>query len=160
RRKQIAVSLRRALSDPALLGSSLAGDSWRTWRILLIAAMGEALTDDERETFKRLTGGREREPGRRVEEFTAIVGRRGGKSRAIASLACRSVGLCDSRHVLAPGERGLVLCIAPESKQAHIVLNYCAAIFESSPLMHQLIERRTADVLSLTTGIDIEVRSA
>ena len=43
-----AVSLRRALTDPGLLGSVLSGDTWRAWRTLLIAAMGEPLRDDER----------------------------------------------------------------------------------------------------------------
>ena len=55
------VSLREALSDPNLLGTAIAGDSWRSWRILLIAAMGEELSEDEREIFTQLTG-REREP--------------------------------------------------------------------------------------------------
>ena len=36
------VSIRKALSDPNLLGTTLAGDTWSAWRILLIAMMGEA----------------------------------------------------------------------------------------------------------------------
>jgi hypothetical protein len=31
----------------------LAGDGWLAWRVLLAAAMGEALTDEERVTFGR-----------------------------------------------------------------------------------------------------------
>lgn len=69
------VTLRHALSDPQLLGKALEGDSWLPWRTLLIAAMGEALTDDERVLFQQLTG-RAREPGQRVEEFAGVVGRR------------------------------------------------------------------------------------
>ena len=45
------VTMRKALADKKLLGNVLAGDSWRAWRVLMIAAMGEPLTDDERETF-------------------------------------------------------------------------------------------------------------
>ena len=60
--------------------------SWLPWRVLLIAAMGEALTDDERPIFKQLTG-RAREPLQRVNEFEAVVGRRGGKTTAMAALA-------------------------------------------------------------------------
>ena len=37
------VPLREALSDPNLLGTAIAGDSWSSWRTLLIAAMGEEL---------------------------------------------------------------------------------------------------------------------
>jgi len=71
------VPLREALSDPNLLGTAIAGDSWGSWRTLLIAAMGEALRDDEREIFTKLTG-RVREPLQRVDEFAAVIGRRGG----------------------------------------------------------------------------------
>jgi hypothetical protein len=62
-------TLRRALSDRNVLGATLAGDSWRAWRVLLIAAMGEPLTEDERTLFAELTGGRPQEPLQRVEEF-------------------------------------------------------------------------------------------
>ena len=78
------VPLREALSDPNLLGTAIGGDSWSSWRTLLIAAMGEALREDEREIFSQLTG-REREPLQRVDQFAAVVGRRGGKSKEIAT---------------------------------------------------------------------------
>ena len=113
-------TMRQALDDPALLGNVLAGPSWSAWRVLLIAAMGERLTKSERKLFTRLTG-RESEPGQRIEELWAVVGRRGGKSRAMAVLASYIAGLCDHSDVLAPGERGLVLCVAPDLKQAGIV---------------------------------------
>jgi hypothetical protein len=68
-----------------LLGGVLAGDSWRPWRILLIAMMGEPLDAEERVIFAELTG-RPTEPLERCEEFWGVIGRRGGKSRAIAVL--------------------------------------------------------------------------
>jgi hypothetical protein len=89
------ISIRKALADKKLLGDILVGDSWQAWRVLLIAAMGDALTDEERTIFTALTG-RPTEPGQRVEEFCAVVGRRGGKSRAMAILAAYVGGLC--RH--------------------------------------------------------------
>jgi len=60
--------IRQALSDPHLLGRLLEGDFW-----LLIAAMGEKLTDDERVIFKQFTG-RDREPCQRVNELAVIAG--------------------------------------------------------------------------------------
>ena len=39
------VTLSKALEDPELLGSALAGPTWHAWRSLLIAAMGEPLTN-------------------------------------------------------------------------------------------------------------------
>jgi hypothetical protein len=150
-------TLRRALSDPNLLGTAFAGDSWTAWRILLIAAMGEPLTDDERAAFTALTG-RAQEPLQRVEEMVSVVGRRGGKSRAMATLTAYLAGLY--RHELALGERGIVLCIAPDQRQAAITLEYAAAAFEASPILAQLIANRTADTLELSNCISVEVRSA
>jgi hypothetical protein len=72
------MTMRRALSDTALPGNVLPGDSWRAWRILLIATMGEALDDEERAIFKTLTG-RPTEPGERVDEFYRVRKVRGDR---------------------------------------------------------------------------------
>ena len=153
------VSMRKALADPRLLGTALPGDSWRPWRTLLIAAMGEKLTDDERALFKTLTG-REREPLQRVDAFAAVVGRRGGKSRAMSVLATYIAGLCDHTDALVPGERGVLLCVALDQKVAGIILNYAAALFEGSPILKQVIANRAGDALELTNGVTLEVRPA
>ena len=152
-------SMRKALKDPNLLGNTLNGDSWHAWRVLLIAMTGEKLTDAERATFKILTQ-RERELLQLVEEFIAVVGRRGGKSLAMSILAAYIAGLCDHRDVLVPGETGVVLLVAPSQRQAKIVLNYVEAAFEQSPIMRQLIANRTQDTLELTNHVTIEVRPA
>jgi hypothetical protein len=149
--------MREALADVRLLGNVLAGDSWQAWRVLLIAMMGEALNDDERIIFTKLTG-RETEPLQRIEEAAFVVGRRGGKSRSMATGATYIAGLC--KHQLVHGERGVLLCIAPYQRQAAIVLEYAAAAFEQSPILRQLVVNRTQDTLELTNGISIEVRSA
>jgi hypothetical protein len=124
---------------------------------LLIAAMGEALTDTERATFTQLTG-RDREPLRRVEEAAFVVGRRGGKSKAVATLAAYLAGLCD--HRLVRGERGVCLCVAPDQRQAQITLDYCEAALTGSPILKQLVANRTSDTLELTNRISVEVRAA
>jgi hypothetical protein len=58
------------------------------------------------------------------------------------------------------GERGVLLMIAPDQRQAGIALNYAEAAFEASQILKQLIASRTADTLELTNGISIEVRAA
>jgi hypothetical protein len=45
-------------------------------------------------------------------------------------------------------------------KQAQVAFGYCAAIFESVPLLSALVKSTTADTISLTNGIDLEIRSA
>jgi hypothetical protein len=151
------ITIRKALADKKLLGGILSGKSWAAWHVLMIAAMGEALTDEERTIFTALTG-RSVEPLQRVEELEAVVGRRGGKSRAMATLACYIAGLC--RHPLVRGERGVVLLIAPDQRQAKIDLDYAAAGLEQSPILKQLIANRNSDTLELSNGINIEVRAA
>jgi hypothetical protein len=154
-----AVTMRRALSDPALLGDVLRGDSWQAWRVILIAAMGEPLTDGERIIFHKLTG-RPQEPGERVEELLAVVGRRGGKSRAIAVLCVFIAVFIDHSAVLVVGERPVVICLAPSQKQAGVVFGYVAGILESTPMLAMLVKSKTAEILSLSNGIEIEIRSA
>lgn len=152
------IPLRTALADRALLGGIIDGASWKPWRSLLIASMGEELTPDEREVFTALTG-REREPLQPVEEFAAVKGRRAGGSRSAAVLAGYVGGLCEHPSLVA-GERGVLLMVAADQRQADVILNYCEAAFRGSPVLAQLIESRTARELRLTNGIDIEVRAA
>ena len=125
----------------------------------LIAAMGEELREDEREIFTKLTG-RDREPLQRVDQFAAVIGRRGGRVRAMATLAGYLAGLCDHTDALVPGERGVLLCVALDQRVAKIILDYAEASFERSPILKQLIASRTADALELTNGITLEVRPA
>jgi hypothetical protein len=153
------ITLRRALADPNLLGRTLAGHSWAAWRTLLIAAMGEELTASEREIFKQVTG-RDDEPNARVEELAIVAGRRGGKSRALSTLACYLAALTDYRDALAPGERGVCILLAPDQRQAAIDLSYCAATFEQSPILKQLVVNQISDTLELSNGVSIEVRAA
>jgi hypothetical protein len=121
--------------------------------------MGEELTADERQIFSNLTG-REHEPLQRVDQFAAVIGRRGGKSKATATLASYIAGLCDHSDAWVPGERGVLLCIALDQRIAKIILDYAEACFERSPMLKQLIASRTADALELTNGITLEVRPA
>jgi hypothetical protein len=157
-RNRPRISLRDALDDPQLLGTMLQGDSWFAWRALLFASMGEQLTHEERTLFRELTQ-REHEPDQRVEEFIAVIGRRGGKSRAISVIATYIAAFVP-HPMLAPGERGIVLCIAPDVEQSKIALDYIEAAFRASPILCQLIEARTQRSLKLTNKIDIEVRAS
>jgi hypothetical protein len=151
-------SLRQALTDENLLGAALAGPSWATWRAVLIGAMGEALEPAEAEAFVRVTG---RQPlTQRVDELWCCVGRRGGKSRAMSSLAVYLAGLCDYRDTLDHGEVGTVLLLAPDVRQSKLLLDYAEAMLSATPIMSQLLSGRTAEILTLTNGIRLEVRSA
>jgi hypothetical protein len=109
--------------------------------------------------FKELTG-RDREPNQRVEEFVCVKGRRAGGSSATGkALIPYLAGLCEHPS-LAAGERGILLCIAADQRQADVILDYAEAAFRDSPILAQLIEARTARELRLNNGITVEVRAA
>lgn len=153
------VSLREALADPALLGGAIPGESWLPWRTLLIAAMGEPLTDDERTIFTALTG-RDVEPLEQVEELWAIVGRRGGKTRAAGTLAAYVAGLCDHSDALAPGERGVLPIMAASTDQATRAFHHVVGILNHSPVLRSEVQDQLSDVIRLGTAIDVQIRPA
>ena len=153
------VTMRHALEDPDLFGAVLPGESWASWRVLLIGAMGEPLTDDERVVFEALTG-REHEPLERVDELWCVIGRRGGKTRAVAVLAAYLSALVDWSDALAPGERASLPVMSATTWQASKCLQYLKGIFGSVPAFEKLVENETSDTIALSTKLDIEVRPA
>jgi hypothetical protein len=153
-----SLTMRLAL-DKRLLGSALDGDSWAVWRTMLIACMGEPLMPDEMETFTRFTG-RTSSPPSRVEEAVFVVGRRGGKDQTASVLASYLAAFVDWSPVLSRGERGLVLCIGADQRQAKITRDRIEGVFDASPALSKLITNRTADSIELSNGIIIEVRAA
>jgi hypothetical protein len=148
-------TLRHALFDPNLL--DLGAPSWAAWRPLLLSIMGEPLLPDELELFRRLTG-RTIAPERRVDEAWIVAGRRAGKTRTMAALATYIAGLCSHHHHLAKGQRGYVLIVAPDLKQAGELIGYCRGIFES-PLLKQLVARQTAEEIELKNNIVIRTQT-
>ena len=153
------VSLREALEDDRLLGRAIPGDSWKAWRVVLLAAMGEPLKADELEIFQRLTD-RTTAPTEPAEEVTAVVGRRSGKTRALALCSTYLATLIDYSEVLAPGERGIALLVGPDQRQAKIALGYASGFINQSPLLSERVIGRTADTIALNNGVDLEVRAA
>jgi hypothetical protein len=152
-------TLRKAFADKKLLGAELGGESWAKWRILLMALMGEKLRDGELDIFRQLTQ-RDQAPAECVSEFYGVIGRRGGKSKAIATLAVYLATMVSWKAKLSRGETGTILIIAADQRQARVILDYAAATLESSAILRQAIVRLTSDVIELTGNIVIEVRAA
>ena len=142
-----------AFTDTTLLGAAL-GDptTWQMWRTIFKAGYGLALGRSEARAFASVAGSR-KPPTQRVRELWAIVGRRGGKSRMAALIACYAA--CFQKYALAPGEKGMVVVIAMSLDQAKVVFNYALAFLQSSPVLRQLIDSTTASEIRLTNGIVI-----
>ena len=80
--------MRHALTSPDYFGGvdMMGADSWAGWRSILLAIVGEPLTPAELDIFRTITD-RDTSPTEPVREFWGVVGRRGGKSRAMGTLA-------------------------------------------------------------------------
>jgi hypothetical protein len=153
------IRMRESLHDRDLFGRIMAGSSWYGWRILLIASAGEALTDDERQEFSKLTG-REREPRKFCHELIVVAGRRAGKSTAMLVFAIWIACLCDHRGVLAPGEVGIVLLVSRDQRVSRMLLDRCAEMLLLSRPLGSMIINRTQDAIELSNHVRIELRPA
>ena len=151
--------MRQALANSAVLGDAMPGDSWRAWRVVLIACAGEKLTPSERKVWRKLTG-RAREPGKLVSVFACIAGRRSGKTKAAAVFIvwlCLCVDWSDS---LSLGEQGVALFLSPIERQAEIAHGYCMAIIDHVELFKAQVANRTASTIELHNGIVLRTEAA
>ena len=82
------------------------------------------------------------------------------KIRSASVLASYFAVFVNWAPVLSRGERGLVLCIGADQRQAKITRDRIEGVFDASPALSKLIINRTADSIELSNGIIIEVRAA
>lgn len=134
------------------------GASWDAWRSFLAAVFALPMSDTEATLFERCTG-RRTAPTTHAREAWMVVGRRGGKSRIAALLAVFLAAF--RRYELAPGERGVVMVIAADRRQARVVFRYVRALIESVDMLRAMVlDRPTKEAIHLTNGISIEVHTA
>jgi hypothetical protein len=129
------------------------------WGVFLKAVFGLPMTEAEAAGFQRHTG-RQVPPDKPAREAWLIVGRRGGKSRIAALVAVYLACVRDYQPLLAPGERGTVMVIAADRRQAGVVFRYIEALITGVPMLAALIERRTREAIYLTNGVVLEVQTA
>jgi hypothetical protein len=153
------VSIREALNDDRLLGTLLAGKSWDSWKAVLIAAMGEKLTDEEMALYEARTG-RSETPNEMVEELDLIAGRRSGKTTAVGALSVYLSALCDWSDVLNRGDRGVLPFLAQSQRTAKIAFRHANAAFSDIKALKRMVENVTVDTIILNNGVDLEIRPA
>jgi hypothetical protein len=120
------ISLSRALTDPALFGSTFRAPSFWTWRTLAKVIDGIPFTEQrEIELFRQCTGRSELSsvPGRRI---ILLAGRRAGKDRFLSACAVWRAALCaDWRKHTSAGEQAVCLLLGADKRQAVILRKYC-----------------------------------
>ena len=132
------------------------GASWAAWRAVLAAVFGLPLDAEQLATFRELAG-RHVPPIEPAREAWIVAGRRAGKSRIAALVAVYLAAFRDYGAILAPGERGTVMVIAADRRQARTVFRYILGMVERVPSLKGLVVRRTQDALDLKNGVTIEI---
>ena len=154
----MTVTIRDAMTDPALFGDTFGGQSFTAWRALLSGFYGLPMTDAEADIINDITA-RTGASTQAQDELWLVVGRRGGKSQAAALIAAFEAAFQDHRDKLAPGEWATVMLLAADRNQARTLLRYVRGLFEH-PMLKPLVERDTAAGLELVNRTAIEVHTA
>lgn len=153
------VTIRDAMTDPALFGDVFGADSFASWRALLAGFYGLPLEDAEAETFKALTD-RSEAPQGAADELWLAVGRRGGKSHVAALLAIYEACLHDHRDKLAPGEVATCMVIASDRRQARAVMRYISGLVNENPMLRRMVVRENSEQIEFANRAAIEVHTA
>jgi hypothetical protein len=147
-----------AMENPALFQRWYDGASWAGWKAILRAAYDLPMSGQDREFFQAVA---DREPPtQRVKELWIAAGRRSGKDSIASLCAAFAASTFNQSHLLRPGERALILCIATDRSQAAICLNYTRSLFTSTPMLRDLVTRETAVGFELSNGVDIVIATA
>lgn len=149
-----------AIHDPLLfrpLFKSL--DTWKAWFVVLKAIFALEMIHEERTLFTQLTG-RETPPVQQVQECWLVCGRRGGKSFIVALIAVFLACFKDYRPFLGPGERGVLMIIATDRKQARVIMRYILALIEQVPMLKHMVVRQDSESLDLDNMVSIEITTA
>ncbi len=131
-------------------------ESFDAWFAFLAALFGLPMTDAQFAIYQKHTGRQER-PTEPTDEAWLIIGRRGGKSFTAALVAVYLACFYDYQQYLAPGERGTVMIVAADRKQARSILRYIAAMLNNIPMLKDMVQAETADRFDLENFVTIEV---
>lgn len=150
------MNILQAIADPNLFAAWFKDhETWAAWRVFLAALFGLRVEDEA--LYAACTGGRPL-PEQQAREACLIVGRRGGKSFVCALIG---VYLAAFRvYPLTPGERGIVMLLAADRRQARVLFRYVKAFIEGVAMLRQMVENITADAIELNNQITIEIHTA
>jgi hypothetical protein len=149
-----------ATEDPAFFAPWFRDrETWAAWFSFLRVLFGLPLSDDDKALVSRCMGTEEVQPNG-YREAWLVCGRRAGKSFVLALIAVFLACFGTWQPYLTPGERGVVMIVAADRRQARTIFRYVRALIANVPLLADLIERETADTIDLTNSITIEILTA
>jgi hypothetical protein len=133
--------------------------TWAAWFVFLRALFGLPLAPHQLPLYRECTG-RDTPPTAPASEGWLICGRRSGKSFMLALVAVYLAAFHSYRQYLAPGERGVVLVVASDRKQARVIFRYVKALLLGVPMLRKLVLREVSDAFDLNNSTSIEIMAA
>jgi hypothetical protein len=137
------VSIIDACEEPELFKAWFRDPStWRGWFTFMSALFGLPMDEADWALFRQCTK-RDDRPAGGFREAWLCVGRRGGKSIVLALIAVYLATFIDWSPYLSPGERGTVMVIASDRRQARTIFRYVRAFLNAGS--HARRPRREGD---------------
>jgi hypothetical protein len=130
--------------------------TWQAWRACLCALFGLPMSKTELETYTKCTGRKER-PENPFREAWLICGRRAGKSFNLALIAVFLATFKDWAPYLTSGERGTIVIVAADRRQARTIMGYIRALLLETPMLRPMVVKEAAEEIDLDNRITIEV---
>ena len=150
----------QAIDNPRIFQSVIKDHAtWGAWRAFLKALFGLSMDEGEAALFRACTG-RQTLPDTPFAAAVLAIGRRGGKSFALALIAVFKACFVDYAPHLARGERATIVVVAADRKQARTIFRYVRGIMDAVPSLRAMIDGETAEELRLTVPVNIEVMTA
>jgi hypothetical protein len=156
-----AITILKAVADKNLFARRWFKnpDTWKAWTAFLAALFALPMSEEQLATYRECTG-RERPPTSVHREAWLICGRRAGKSFILALTAVFLACFYSYSQYIVPGERGTILIIAENRKQARTIFRYVQGLLNGIPMLRHMIERETAEAFDLNNAITIEIQAA
>jgi hypothetical protein len=134
-------------------------ETWRAWFSLLRAIFALPMDAADLDIYRQCTG-RTDPPSAPVTEAWLCVGRRGGKSQILATVAVFLAVFRDWSDCIVPGESATIQVIAVDRKQARIIYRYARAMLMRTPALKHLVASENGDTIELTNGLSLEITTA
>jgi hypothetical protein len=148
-----------ACNDPELFGPWFKDKkTWSAWFCFLKVMFGLPLDAAELVIFQQCTG-RSVPALSGYLECCLVIGRRGGKSLVLGLIAAFLACFFDWTPYLTGGERGTIVIIAADRRQAAVIFKYLRGML-GIPLLAGMITRETSDTIDLSNSITIEIQTA
>jgi hypothetical protein len=145
----------QAIKDPKIFGSLFKDlRSWTAWMVCLKAIFAIPMSKEELKIYAKYTG-RRIPPRTPFKEAFLIIGRRGGKS-FIAALVIVFLAVFIKWDLGL--EKGYIMCIASDRKQASIVFHYVRKILQL-PAFRNMVVNETKEEIELSNDIVIAIHT-